>query len=172
MSYSAINNDAKLASHFQSPLSPPTLADLLATVPATVLDSLEAYHFVSSSDEVPNLLGPILEEYVSAATAPSPPNNPSKRATACEICCRDWIPLTYHHLIPRQTHVKAVKRGWHEEWRLDSVAWLCRACHSFVHKIASNEELAKEYWTVERLVDRDDVQNWARWVARIRWKAK
>ncbi|EDN09002.1 conserved hypothetical protein [Histoplasma mississippiense (nom. inval.)] len=38
--------------------------------------------------------------------------------------------------------------------------------------MASNEELAKEWYTVELILQREDVQNWANWVARIRWKAK
>lgn len=32
---------------------------------------------------------------------------------------------------------------------LGSVAWLCRACHSFVHRLAGNEELAKGLYTVD-----------------------
>jgi len=67
-------------------------------------------------------------------------------------------------------HAKAVKRGWAKEWELQKVAWLCRACHSFVHRIASNEELAKELNSVDKLIERDDVQSWAKWVGRIRWK--
>jgi hypothetical protein len=42
-----------------------------------------------------------------------------------------------------------MKRGWHTEEKLNSVAWLCRACHSFVHRLVGNEELAKNYYTVE-----------------------
>lgn len=69
-------------------------------------------------------------------------------------------------------HAKAVKRGWHGEWELGKVAWLCRACHSFVHKIAGNEELAREYYSVELLLEREDVVKWAGWVGKVRWKAK
>lgn len=79
---------------------------------------------------------------------------------------------TYHHLIPRQMHAKAVKRGWHKEWELNKVAWLCRACHSYVHKIATNEELARELYSIELLTEREDVQKWANWVGRVRWKSR
>jgi len=41
-----------------------------------------------------------------------------------------------------------------------------------VHRIAGNEELGKDYWSVERLTEREDVQNWAKWVGRVRWKAR
>ena len=80
--------------------------------------------------------------------------------------------MTYHHLIPRQMHAKAVKRGWAKEWELQKVAWLCRACHSFVHRIASNEELARDWRSVEDLMEREDVQAWAKWVGKVRWKAR
>ena len=52
------------------------------------------------------------------------------------------------------------------------MAWLCGACHRFVHKCATNEELAKEWFTVERLMQREDMRTWAGWVGRIRWKAR
>lgn len=113
----------------------------------------------------------MLSEYTSSVTT-GPPAWASTRADACEICERDWIPLSYHHLIPRGVHAKVVKKGWHDEWMLNSVAWLCRACHSFVHRMASNEELAREWFTVERICEREDVRDWAMWVGRVRWKAR
>jgi len=36
--------------------------------------------------------------------------------------------------------------------------------------MAGNEELAREWYTVERILEREDVQDWARWVSKIRWK--
>ena len=47
------------------------------------------------------------------------------RTTECEICERE-VPLTYHHLIPREVHDKVRKKKWHPEAMLNSVAWLCR----------------------------------------------
>jgi hypothetical protein len=38
--------------------------------------------------------------------------------------------------------------------------------------MASNEELAREWFTVERILERADVQDWAGWVSRVRWKAR
>jgi len=69
-------------------------------------------------------------------------------------------------------HAKVLKRGWHEEWRLNSVAWLCRSCHSFVHQMAGNEELAREWWSVDLLMGREDVQRFVGWVSKVRWKAR
>ncbi|MCJ1458152.1 hypothetical protein MMC28_008523 [Mycoblastus sanguinarius] len=173
LSYSVIKSNDRLASAYTDLLPPTTLSSLLTLIPPSVPDSLEAYALLNpTTSSLPNFLSPVLNAYIASATSPPPSLSPTQRATACEICLRDWIPLTYHHLIPRAVHAKVVKRGWHEEWRLSSVAWLCRACHSFVHRVAGNEELGREYWSVERLMGREDVQGWARWVGRVRWKKR
>ncbi|KAL8670676.1 MAG: hypothetical protein Q9168_004797 [Polycauliona sp. 1 TL-2023] len=171
LSYSKTQNDPRTAEKFTDPLPTAGIDQILATVSPSIAESFEAYNLLDSQADFPRFLVPVLQEYVSAVTA-APPVWSSTRASDCEICERDWIPLTYHHLIPKQIHAKAMKRGWHEEWRLNSVAWLCRACHSFVHRIASNEELAKDYWSIEKLMEREDVVAWANWVGRVRWKAK
>lgn len=38
--------------------------------------------------------------------------------------------------------------------------------------MAGNEELAKEWYTVERMYEREDVQKWAVWVGGVRWKKR
>ncbi|KAI4111449.1 MAG: hypothetical protein LQ339_000648 [Xanthoria mediterranea] len=171
LSYPGIQSDPRAAKRFIDPLPTVVIEQVLATVSPSVAESLEAYSLLDLQADLPRFLIPVLQEYVNAVTA-APPVWSTTRASACEICDRDWIPLTYHHLIPKQIHAKASKRGWHEEWRLNSVAWLCRACHSFVHRIASNEELARNYWSVDKLMEREDAVAWANWVGRVRWKAK
>ncbi|KAI4245290.1 MAG: hypothetical protein LQ352_006613 [Teloschistes flavicans] len=171
LSHSIFRSNPQTSERLEGPLPPATIDEAFAVIPITVAESLETYSLLEAQDDLPRFLVPVLQDYVNAATA-APPAWSSTRTSACEICDRDWIPLSYHHLIPRQMHAKAIKRGWHEEWQLNSVAWLCRACHSFVHRIASNEELAREYWTVEKLLEREDVTAWASWVGRVRWKAR
>ncbi|EAW08079.1 uncharacterized protein ACLA_028040 [Aspergillus clavatus NRRL 1] len=171
LSYSSVQHDPALADKYTPPLTRTTLESLTATIPVSVSDSLSVYGLIPDPADLPDFLNPVLTEYVGSVTA-APPVWASTRTDACEICERDWIPLSYHHLIPRGVHAKVLKKGWHEEWMLNSVAWLCRACHSFVHRMASNEELAREYYTVDRILEREDVQDWARWVGRVRWKAR
>ena len=185
LTYSSIQHDPSLSSIYSSPLPRPTLDNLTATIPVSVADSLSVYGIIPVSvadslsvygiipdtSDLPEFLQLVLNEYVSSVTA-APPVWITTRAEACEICERDWIPLSYHHLIPRGVHAKVIKKGWHDEWMLNSVAWLCRACHSFVHRMASNEELAREWFTVERILEREDVRDWAKWVGRVRWKAR
>lgn len=176
MSYAAIQHNPSLSTLYvprdtDTPLNRTLLESLSTTIPPSVTDTLTVYGLLPSSSDIPEFLSPILTEYITSVTT-GPPAWASTRTEACEICERDWIPLSYHHLIPRGVHAKVIKKGWHDEWMLNSVAWLCRACHSFVHRMESNEVLAREYFTVERILEREDVQDWARWVSRVRWKAK
>ena len=172
LSYSSIQHDNKAAERYTEPLSDSTIDNIILSIPADIEDSLSTYKYIEPPrTDVLHFMTPVLNSYVSAVTA-APPAWISTKTDSCEICDRDWIPLTYHHLIPRGVHAKVMKRGWHEEWMLNSVAWLCRACHSFVHRMASNEELAKEYFTVDRILEREDVQSWRGWVGRVRWKTR
>lgn len=176
LSYAAIQHDPTLSTLYippdtDTPLSRATLETLFSPIPVSVTESLLVYGIIPDASDLLDFLAPVLAEYTSSVTA-GPPAWASTRADACEICERDWIPLSYHHLIPRGVHAKVVKKGWHDEWMLNSVAWLCRACHSFVHRMASNEELAREWFTVERICEREDVRDWAMWVGRVRWKAR
>ncbi|RDW93267.1 HNH endonuclease [Aspergillus mulundensis] len=168
LSYSAIQHSPTLSTTYSIPLAHSTLESLSNPLPSTITDTLSTY---TPDLEALSLLNKILTDYIPAVTRP-PPVWASTRAEACEICERDWIPLSYHHLIPRGVHDKVIKKGWHDEWMLNNVAWLCRACHSFVHRMATNEELAREWFTVERILEREDVRDWARWVGRVRWKAR
>ncbi|KAJ7058493.1 hypothetical protein C8F01DRAFT_1210737 [Mycena amicta] len=146
------------------------LSSKLAPLPASFEDTLIAYGIVSSeadSSAATNaLLHKLLADYIAAAC--TPPQWSSTRTEECEICERR-VPLTYHHLIPRSVHAKAIRRKWHPESRVNAVAWLCRPCHTAVHGVASNEELAQHYHTVELLLAREDIQRWGRYASKQRW---
>ncbi|RMZ70215.1 casein kinase phospho pp28 [Pyrenophora seminiperda CCB06] len=173
----------RLQESYTPPLSASTTTRLLNTIPPPAIDSLQSYALlppISDSIDQHNLFTPILTAYITACIAP-PPIWSTTRATACELCCRDWVPLTYHHLLPKQVHARVLKRGWHTEDKLNSVAWLCRACHNFVHRLAGNEDLAKSYYTIELIktggVEGDtdkrlEVEGWVGWVGGVRWKSR
>ncbi|KAI4920351.1 uncharacterized protein J4E92_008570 [Alternaria infectoria] len=183
LTHSIFKDSPTLQDLYTTPLSSSTSTTLLHTIPPTAIDSLESYGLLPpTSDTIDqhNLLTPLLTTYISAVTAP-PPIWSSTRATACELCSRDWVPLTYHHLIPKAAHARVRKRGWHTEDKLNSVAWLCRACHSFVHRLAGNEELAKNFYTVELIQEggveedvekRESVEGWVKWVGGVRWRSR
>lgn len=165
-----------LPEKFALPLTSNDISDKITpTLDPEVSESLTTYDILTPpAEDITTFLAPILTAYLTTITTPPPaPSSTRSKTTECEICGRDWVPLTYHHLIPRLVHAKALKRGWVErEEDLQAVAWLCRACHSFVHGFAGHEELARQYYTVERLLEREEVRSFAAWVGRVRWKAR
>ena len=147
------------------PLSPQTTSSLLRTLDPAIPDSLETY----TTHPAPDFLAPVLTAYLETFARPPPaPRSTKADAEGCELCGRDWVRLTYHHLVPRSVHEKAVRRGWHRREDLENVAWLCHACHGFVHRSWSNEELARGYFTVERLLVEEKVRAWVGWVGGLK----
>ncbi|KAI3337984.1 hypothetical protein F4824DRAFT_460806 [Ustulina deusta] len=161
-----------LQAQYALPLTGADISMRLPNLEPGIADSLTAYGITHEQKQgIDEFLAPVLTAFLtSLSTAPPPPS--TTRADACEICGRDWINLSYHHLIPRFVHAKAVRRGWHRECDLQNVAWLCGACHRFVHRFAAHEELARRFYTVELLLAEEEVRRWAGWVARLRWKGR
>ena len=80
-------------------------------------------------------------------------------AGLCMLCKRD-LPLTLHHLFPKETHAKFVKRGLMSEAdRLLKVS-ICRQCHNTVHRTFSNEELSTSYHSLDSLEQHPAIQRW------------
>ena len=87
----------------------------------------------------------------------------------CELCARTTQPPTEHHLIPRARHNKKVKRDLGKD--RNKVAMICRPCHSQLHKLFTEKELEREYYTIELLKAHPDVQAWIEWVSkRPNWR--
>ena len=152
---------------------------LVRSTPLSVVDSLIAYGVLPSqsegaSEDFLSELYRALLETVKSQAVDTPSGLKPRQVDACQLCARSYIPLTAHHLIPRQVHVKAIKRGWVTDLAefQTRIAWVCRACHNFVHRIARNEELARYFNTVEALEEREDVQKWVKWIGRVRWKKR
>lgn len=174
LEYYAYAKDADLQARYALPLTADDVAALLPSLDPTVPESLVTYGITDEARQgVGELLAAALSAFVAwIATPPPAPSSTRDKVTACEICGRDWINLTYHHLIPRFVHTKAVKRGWHREEDLQNVAWLCGACHRFVHHFANHEDLARHYYTVDLLLEQDEIVQFAKWVGRLRWKGR
>ena len=84
---------------------------------------------------------------------------------------RHRFKFTEHHLIPRAIHGRFLKQGLYSKHKLKQVAWLCRGCHEFIHQRTKPNVLAEKYWSVELLLRRHDVREWARIICKIGWKA-
>jgi len=85
----------------------------------------------------------------------------------CEMCQRD-LKLTFHHLIPKDKHPtflgKRLPNGVEGEptrWFLNKYGvMICRQCHNTVHSIASNEVLALQYNSLQKLLAHPVIQRW------------
>lgn len=101
----------------------------LDALPVEFTETLVSYRLAEDVDGVVDFVRKVLGDYAEDACAP-PPVWSATRTSECEICERE-VPLTYHHLIPRSTHTKALKKKWHPESQLNSVAWLCRCVEPY-----------------------------------------
>jgi hypothetical protein len=84
----------------------------------------------------------------------------------CELCGRAK-PLTFHHLIPRAVHSKKrFQRRFAKDEMHGRGLWICRLCHSGIHDLISEKELADSYHTREALIAHDGVAKHITWVRR------
>ena len=113
MSYSVVREDETLADKYATPLDTAVLETISKPLPLSIPDSLTSYGLMNEASDLDRFLDHVLTAYCSSVTAAPPEYTPSvaaSRPSECEICAREHLPLTYHHLIPREAHVKAVKR--------------------------------------------------------------
>ena len=82
---------------------------------------------------------------------------------SCELCGRNTVPLTEHHLIPRARHNKQLKKKYGKEF-LNKTAMLCRPCHSQIHTLFTEKELERKYSTIVLLKADERVIDWIEWV--------
>ena len=81
----------------------------------------------------------------------------------CVLCGREGY-TTGHHLVPRSTHTrKSVKRKFDRDERDEKVE-MCVDCHTQIHRLITEKELAKSYFTVSALKHHPDVARYLKWV--------
>ncbi|GAB4370156.1 MAG: HNH endonuclease [Calditrichia bacterium] len=71
----------------------------------------------------------------------------------CQLCHREVEEYSIHHLVPRSNN------GSHS----DKVV-LCLACHRMVHRLFTNKELARKYYTLNRLRQNREIRKFVDWV--------
>ncbi|CEG36155.1 hypothetical protein F443_18872 [Plasmopara halstedii] len=76
----------------------------------------------------------------------------------CEMCERP-TKLTAHHVIPRVTHAKYLRKGYTKEF-LNFCIMICRQCHSKIHAVEDNKTLAREYNTLEKIMQHPEIIAW------------
>lgn len=80
----------------------------------------------------------------------------------CEMCDREF-PLTFHHLIPKSFHKrKMVQKKFTPEERQQGI-WICRSCHSAIHRFLDHHALVREYHTLEALMAHEELAKFVAW---------
>ncbi|GLS25779.1 hypothetical protein GCM10007877_14930 [Marinibactrum halimedae] len=82
----------------------------------------------------------------------------------CELCESEHF-LTFHHLIPKTCHGnKWFKKHFDKQDMRERGVYLCRRCHSFVHKKFPEKYLGRHLNTLEKLKANDVIMTYVQWV--------
>lgn len=72
---------------------------------------------------------------------------------SCELCKRENIELTFHHLIPKKAHKKSFVRKLHSDKDLNTYGInICKPCHKAVHIMIDHKALATKFYTIDLLL--------------------
>ena len=83
----------------------------------------------------------------------------------CELCGRTGVQLTRHHLVPRTRHRnKRVRRRFSREERTTRILMVCRPCHSQIHALITEKELADRYPSREALLSHPGIRRFVAWI--------
>ncbi len=81
----------------------------------------------------------------------------------CELCGRE-MELTGHHLVPKKMGGKKRYKKLFAKEERDKKIWLCRPCHTHIHTLLSEKELAENYDSLEKLKTHPGVRKWKGWI--------
>lgn len=88
----------------------------------------------------------------------------SKNIDVCNLCSREEISLTFHHLIPRTLHSKKWYKKTYSSDNLSSGIDLCADCHEAIHDFITEKDLGKSFNTLELLNEHPKVMKFVGWV--------
>ena len=93
------------------------------------------------------------------------PTYSPRKPDRCALCEREQVKLTRHHLIPKVTHRKKRTQKQHARVAmLESIAWVCRPCHSQIHLVLSNKQMSEQYHSVEALKSVPEISKFIEWI--------
>ena len=114
-------------------------------------------------------------EVVALAAAVDDDEETTAGHGACEMCARE-LPLTFHHLVPKEVHSRFVGKTPPPGLPKDATPtreyfhsyglMLCRPCHSHVHRFAPNLLLAQRYNSLPSLLAQPPIQKWVAWASK------
>ncbi len=81
-------------------------------------------------------------------------------------CCRRITHLTFHHLIPKKLHRRVHFRKHYSREQLNRGIDLCRLCHNGLHSLYDEMALARQFPTLNQILDCASLQKHFGWVAK------
>ena len=85
----------------------------------------------------------------------------------CATCGRRTA-LTFHHLIPKKLHRRKHFRRHFDREALQAGVYVCRACHSGIHRLYDEMTLGRRFSTLEALLADEALARHFAWVSRQR----
>ena len=103
----------------------------------------------------------------------------------CEMC-RRVMPLTFHHLIPKEAANWVLSHGLSEEQMPPTCPehqlskeflarhgiFCCRACHSSIHRSEDNRTLALEWNTLDKIMSHEQIAKFVAWASKQPTRSK
>lgn len=87
---------------------------------------------------------------------------------SCALCTRS-LPLTFHHLIPRTCHSnKWFRKRFSTQEMRERGIWVCRLCHSFIHRQYTEKDLGRRLNTLEVLMSDPAILRHCEWAQKQR----
>ena len=76
----------------------------------------------------------------------------------CKLCRRDVEKLTEHHLVPRSK----LKKG-----ESTPKIWICGPCHRQIHALFSNDVLAADFNSADKLREEPRMARFLKWIGKV-----
>lgn len=77
----------------------------------------------------------------------------------CQICERNDIDLTLHHLIPKTCHDNSwFKKRYKLDYMKSQTIDVCRLCHDKIHQIASEKELGRSFNSLDLIKENEEIK--------------
>ena len=87
----------------------------------------------------------------------------------CPFCRRETA-LTFHHLLPKKMHRRTYFRKNFSKAELNRGIDICRLCHSGIHNHYNEMTLAKQFSSLEQLMNDEALQKHFHWVSKQKIK--
>jgi hypothetical protein len=91
---------------------------------------------------------------------------PKNKGDRCELCGREEVVLTFHHLIPRTLHSNKKFKKLYTREELCRGIEICTDCHRNIHNFITEKDMGRQYNTIEALMEHEKVKKFVNWIAK------